>query len=442
MTTLFFIAPKGHKHPAVSVAHSKKITRAMKKSLLLPLLFLAGLAAAQIPANRSPLRIETIMQGERFAGFSPDDFSWSEDGKTIYFTWNPELDTLRSLYKTDLNGSAPQRVSIEEQQNMVSGGAYSRDRSRKVYSKNGDIFLWEAATGSSRPLIQTTASEFAPRFSGDERQVVYQSGDNLFSWDMSTGAIRQLTNFQRGAKREDPRKSSQEQWLETDQLALFDVLRERKAESETRERRTKALAPKRPFEYYYGERSLSNLQISPDLRFVTFRLTTRAKTRTAQMPDYVTQSGFSSMQDTRTKVGAAQDTHETGIFDAQRDTIYWLNTKNIEGIFDKPEFLRDYHRDTLPYNNKYDKPREIIMHGPVFSDDGKAAVVLRSQDNKDRWIMLLDLPTGQLRLLDRQRDEAWIGGPGMGGEPATSAGCPTTAASGSSLKPPVFHTFI
>lgn len=391
----------------------QKISCAMKKSLLLPLLLVATVAAAQTPANRSPLRIETIMQGERFTGFSPDDMSWSEDGKTIYFSWNPDLDTLRSLYKTDLNGAAPQRVSIEEQQAMTSGGTYTRDGSRKVYSKNGDIFLWDAASGQSRPVLQTTASEFAPRFSGDEQRIVYQSGDNLYSWDIATGAIRQLTNFQRGAKREEPRKSSQEQWLETDQLALFEVLRERKAESETRERRTKALAPKRPFEFYYGDRGLSNLQVSPDLRFVTFRLSTRAKTRTAQMPDYVTQSGFSSMEDTRTKVGAAQDTYETGIFDTQRDTIYWVSTKDIEGIFDKPEFLRDYHRDTLPYKNKYDKPRDVIIHGPVFSDDGKAAVVLRSQDNKDRWIMLLDLPTGQLRLLDRQRDEAWIGGPGI-----------------------------
>ena len=38
-----------------------------------------------------------------------------------------------------------------------------------------------------------------------------------------------------------------------------------------------------------------------------------------------------------------------------------------------------------------------------------------SQDNKDRWILLLDPATGELELLDRQRDEAWIGGPGIGG---------------------------
>src|SRR6185436_3611842 len=35
--------------------------------------------------------------------------------------------------------------------------------------------------------------------------------------------------------------------------------------------------------------------------------------------------------------------------------------------------------------------------------------------NKDRWLMLLDTGSAKLSLLDRQRDEAWVGGPGTGG---------------------------
>src|SRR5690606_33265903 len=43
-----------------------------------------------------------------------------------------------------------------------------------------------------------------------------------------------------------------------------------------------------------------------------------------------------------------------------------------------------------------------------------ALVVVRSQDNKDRWIMEMHPETGKLTLMDRQRDEAWIAGPGIG----------------------------
>src|SRR5690606_10112336 len=44
-----------------------------------------------------------------------------------------------------------------------------------------------------------------------------------------------------------------------------------------------------------------------------------------------------------------------------------------------------------------------------------AFVIALSTDNKDRWILRLHPEDGSLTLIDRQRDEAWIGGPGIGG---------------------------
>ncbi|MCH5720702.1 S9 family peptidase [Niabella hibiscisoli] len=38
---------------------------------------------------------------------------------------------------------------------------------------------------------------------------------------------------------------------------------------------------------------------------------------------------------------------------------------------------------------------------------------IHSDDNKDRWLMQWDINLNKLSLLDRQRDEAWIGGPGI-----------------------------
>ncbi|MGZ4000272.1 MAG: prolyl oligopeptidase family serine peptidase, partial [Mucilaginibacter sp.] len=56
------------------------------------------------------------------------------------------------------------------------------------------------------------------------------------------------------------------------------------------------------------------------------------------------------------------------------------------------------------------------VYGPIWSEDGKnAIVVITAQDYKDRWIMKLDPATGHLTLIDRQHDDAWVGGPGIGG---------------------------
>jgi hypothetical protein len=41
-----------------------------------------------VPISRS--RYREIMEGEDFVGYLPEDIRWSEDSKTVYFTWNPE----------------------------------------------------------------------------------------------------------------------------------------------------------------------------------------------------------------------------------------------------------------------------------------------------------------------------------------------------------------
>ena len=55
------------------------------------------------------------MQGEQFVGYLPSGISWSEDSKTIYFSWNPEMDTLRHTFKVGVGEDQPQRLSIEEE---------------------------------------------------------------------------------------------------------------------------------------------------------------------------------------------------------------------------------------------------------------------------------------------------------------------------------------
>jgi dipeptidyl aminopeptidase/acylaminoacyl peptidase len=388
--------------------------------LLLALLFFFALGngseiLAQTPANRSKLSIEQIMQGDRFVGFLPEDVHWAEDNSALYFTWNPNMAPLRSQYKVELKGGQPQEVSIEEQKNLPDPGVYNKAGSLLLYEKNGDIFLLDKSTGQSRHLTNTVDRESNPIFSGDEAAIIFTKDNNLYTWEFAGGALRQLTNLRRGNKRVEPGVGAQEQWLRNDQLEWMEVLQQRKETRELREQRNKTLDPQRPREIYYGEKQLSNLQCSPDLRFVTYRLSSRNNSKGTAVPDYVTESGYTEELNARAKVGGTQDLLELFIYDIARDTYYVVDTKLIDGIYDKPAFLREYHKDTTAYATRYSQPRETIIHGPFFSADGKAAVVVRALDNKDRWIMLLDLPSGQFKHLDRQHDDAWIGGPGIDG---------------------------
>lgn len=386
-----------------------------RSSFALLFLLLPIFLFSQKGSNRSTLTIEQIMKGEDFIGYVPTNPFWSEDSKTIYFSWNPDMDTLRSLYKITLDNNNPVKVSLEEEKNLPGrNGNYNKAHTKKVYAKNGDLFLLDIPSMKTTQVTNTLDREDNPQFSGDERQIIFVSGGNVYTWDIETGATSQLTNFRRGNKRDEPRKTANEQVLEEQQMELFGILRERKAERELREAHNKALEPARPKEYYYGDKSMAFVQASPDLKFVTFRLTKSAPDKHTEVPNYVTESGAKEDLRSRSKVGAPQDTYEFGIYDVMKDTVYLVDTKQIPDIYDKPAFLREYYKGTEPYKATYDKPREVSYSPAFYSEDGKAVVNITSEDNKDRWIMLLDLPTGKLKVLDHQHDDAWIGGPGVG----------------------------
>lgn len=363
------------------------------------------------------LTVEKIMQDQsKWIGTSPSNIFWSEDGKTLYFSWNPDKNKGDSLYKFVLPDRTPVKVTPKERRALpAQSGTYSPSRSMKVYEKQGELYLLYTKTLKIKQLTNTIERESNPYFSGDETKIIFSRSNNLFSLSLEDGTITQLSNFLTGSKKAEAKPANdEEKWLKADQLAMFDVLKERKEKKEEAEKNAKADLAKRPKEIYTEDKTLEQPQISPDLRYITYRLSVQPKNaKTTIVPSFVTESGFTEDIATRTKVGSPLATYENFVYDIKKDTVYQIVTKDIAGIMDQPEFLKDYaKKDTT---KKKPVARKTIILGPIWSPDGSYAVVnIRSVDNKDRWIMQLDPATGKLKLLDRQHDEAWVGGPGIG----------------------------
>jgi len=367
-------------------------------------------------ARNAQLSIKDIMKGEDFVGYLPGTPIWSEDGKQIYFSWNPDKDTLSSTYSLDLASKETHKLTPEELKNRHStGGNYSDDFNRKLYEKYGDIYLLDIKKDHLTQVTNTLARESNPVFSGDESKVIFRKENNLYAWDIAAGTIRQLTNFKKGTAKSEPGTNDMAQWLEQDQLAYFGVLRERKATNEARENQRQLMEPTRPSEIFIGKKRISNLTISPDMNYVVYQLMKAVDDKNTLVPDFVTESGYTRDLQARPKVGSEQNQYETWIYSIGGDSTYQLKVDEIPGIYDKPEYRREYEKSDSVWIEVYHDPREVIVLPPRFSDDGKAVVVVRAQDNKDRWIMQLNLEDGSLKLLDRQRDEAWVGGPGVSG---------------------------
>lgn len=367
------------------------------------------------------------MRDPKWIGISPSATHWAGDSKTIYFNWNPNNTERDELFSITPSAIKPVKVSIDEKRSIVSeNGAWNKKHTLKLFEKNGDIFLSDPQSGKVSQLTNTTEREYDPSFNGDESRVLFMKGDNLYAFKLNAGELVQLTNFshsaapapagsKKGAKtnKTPAAGNEQETWLKKQQLELFDIIKVNERDRKLDSIENKELGPKKLKEIATDDKSVGDVQQSPDGRFITYRLTKRpADAKRTIVPDYVTASGFTEDINNRTKVGAPQSTSESFVFDTQRDSVYKIISSTIPGIKDIPDYVKDYPKE-LEERAKLNEDRKVVIEATYWSEDGKNAVaVVTAQDNKDRWIMKLDPATGNLTLLDREHNDAWVGGPG------------------------------
>lgn len=385
-------------------------------SILVLLMILGGedLLLHQVYSQQlAPLTVEKIMRDPQWIGAQPSNAFWSEDSKHIYFNWNPEGAQSDSLYVISTDGGTARKLSRAERRALPSRlGTYNQARTQKLYTKEGDIFVLDVASGQVQQITRTVGREFGAQFSLDEGSIIYQLNNNLYTWEIASGEMCQLSDFRSGkkaAEKADP-KDEQRKWVKQEEESLIQVLKKRSEDRETSRIQREAEASPRPKRIYLERKNLQGLTISPDERFISYRLMKSVSGQNTKVPNYIAESGYTEELNARPKVGSQGASYESFIYDTQRDSVYRIQTNDIPGIYDQADYMEDYAAE------KDDDPQEraVLMLGPNWSKDGKHAVmVVRSLDFKDRWIMLLDAESGKLKSLDRQQDEAWIDGPGI-----------------------------
>jgi dipeptidyl aminopeptidase/acylaminoacyl peptidase len=360
------------------------------------------------------LSVEKIMQDPKWMGNFPSNIKWDDNGEIIYFDYNPEGNPADSLYKININNlSQIEKVSLAEKKNLIPSNAdENKAKTQKVFTQSGDLILVDMASGEKKTLLSFGESLSNPKFLAKDNRIAFQYSNNLYVYDLQTGILERLTRIKSGTKPNEKTEDleEREKWLKEDNLALLQIVREREEKKEKSKNYNEAISEPEPFSFYTGKKQLGNLQLSPDESFVTFSLISMADYKRTDVPDYTHASGYTTDLPSRSKVGDKPTKVELAIYDLKIDSVYFVKTDKLPGIKDFPDYVKDY-----PDRKWEAKDREVIISSPNFSSDGKYAVVnIRSVDNKDRWISLLDLKTGDLKNLDRQRDEAWISGPGIG----------------------------
>ncbi|TDH28837.1 S9 family peptidase [Segetibacter sp. 3557_3] len=392
--------------------------------------------------SRAQLTVEKIMKDQKWIGSSPSGLNWAMDSKSVLFNWNPERNVSDSVYAYTVQTKSITKANYNQalQTAATGNGSYNTARTQLAYAYRNDIFLLDIKTNKTTRITQTEDIENNARFAARDQWIVFNRNQNLYAWDLQTGVTRQLTNFARstepvatagartgatgnrtataaaGSRSEGATPTvSQEQWLKENQLTTSDVLKQRQLKRAQRDSFLKSMKIADTVKAIaIGDRLVQGAQVSPNGRFVTYRLTQSASNaKTIIVPDYVTESGYTTDIPGRTKVGAPTGRSEFFVFDREQDSVLAVATDSLPGIMDVPDYMKDYPQK---FAGRKPTPRAVVVTGINWNESGSRAIVdIRSQDNKDRWIMELDPARGKLKAVDRQRDEAWIGGPGVSG---------------------------
>lgn len=374
----------------------------MKFTLVLSLVFATGVLSAQ-----SKLKLEEIMQGPGFTGYSPENIRWSADSKSVYFDWNHLQNPGNLTYVVNPTSPHPKEATLTIHSVPSAGFGPESTYATYYYESDGTLMRYRNGTSSGSTVLSLEDAVSNVQRVLHPGHVYFVMRQNLYCYDEQNGSVQQITRLLQGTA---PTKTDST-LLMKQQYELFDYIR--KEAERQKWQTTHSINRKIPEAYYYAKNERpEDLVISPDERFVTFRLSDYGEETPTFFEEFISPTGYTNRMAARPKVGNTDPTHRLAIYDLAKDTVYFVGFSGLSDVRKKPAYLSDYGTG----NGLYDRDRALIMHAPVMHPNGKTALVdVRSYDNKDRWIVLLDLATGAITEMEHQHDEAWIGGPGISG---------------------------
>ncbi|MDX6484226.1 MAG: hypothetical protein QOE95_1997 [Gaiellaceae bacterium] len=323
---------------------------------------------------------------------------------------------------------------------------FTRDQRRVSFTRAGNLYIMSLDTGSLEQLTDIRAAGATPQLAGGG------------GGQRGGASISAAVGAQGGG-------SESQETVRKEERELIDAVRERTEAREQQEAKSKAKEKRKPLNLPAGQ-SVLNLTLSPDGAFIIATIgEPAAGARNTIVPNYVSDSGYTEEIPGRTKVGDVQGRTrqmiinvETGdakqIDHGQRvEVAPRINTRTEGNASEQTQRERGDTTQPEPRaprrtaeqgqqqqsqqqsgqqqqgaqqqpprtqtegqqgtQQSQQRDRDVQLSQLQWSDDGKSAALLaRSADNKDRWVMLLDPSTGKTKVLATVHDDAWVDGPG------------------------------
>jgi len=375
------------------------------RRLVAAMVVVAGLhtaLSAQKPTakpNGFELTIDSIMLGPKLVGYPPSGLRWSGDSARLYFEWRQAGEDETATWVVARDGSDPRRLTDAERRLAPPvNGVWDAAHRRVLFVDDGDVVLVDSVAGTRRQITRTTGNEAHPRWARHETAVTFTRDNNLYLVpveDTALGGVVQLTDV--APKKKEPHETESQKFLKAEEEKLIEhtrVAEEKKKKAE--DKKKEHALPKYEL---HDHQSATDLQLSPDGKHVFILVTEDPDSaKYAEVPNYVTATGYTEDIPAREKVGDVQDKRMLVVMDV--------------------ETAKAASADTAFAGEK----RAVNWSMPRIADDGSVAVAeARAADNKDRWLVAVDPESGKTHVVDALHDDAWVrevGGFGPNAQPS------------------------
>ena len=325
------------------------------------------------------LQLDLIMRGPGFVGALPEAPEWSVDGTQIYY-WKKFPDSLQKTYYS--YHVVQQKTTLLTKQEWQKRWAWELEAGALNYMRIQDQVLEikdpKTQTVKSYPLF--TNSIWNLQVQNKAHTVAFQQGNNLFVFDLQYGLAKQLVGYQKSV----PEKHTSNGFSQTE-LEFFESLRKQQLQSTKFDLPTVKLLSFEP---------QGALQVDPSARFVLLKDEKQPEETPTEVPHFISADAHVYNEKSRSKVLNEEPSQHLYLHDLSSDSLVEL--------------------DFFGLTQMNSEDRALIIHPAIFAQTQPLALLdIRSADNKDRWIVALDLQTRTIRELEHQHDSAWIGGPGI-----------------------------
>ncbi len=385
------------------------------------------------------LTLEQAMADPDWIGREPRNPYWADDSQSLYFSQKRLGAEQEDLFESTLDGDISEVLADELAQADTANGILSPNQQLKAYSRAGDLYVRSLPNGEVRQLTRSAEDEAPVQFSADSRKIIFTRDEQQFVRDLETGLEYQAAEL---LVEDYPGDEDELDYLTAQQSRLFDIIQLQEA----REDAAKAFADSNraadrarlALPYYLGaDMEILSSALSPNEAWMLVTLRDseeREPGRVGSMPNYVTASGYVENREVRSRVGTSDFADQTLILlDLARHEfgVVELDALPTRDLVPLEQQLGE--QAPADENGDADESREVYISGLRWSDDGERALFnVISRDNKDRWLLRLDvaalrLPAAgeeeladgsrrgalefesdHLTLLHHEHDPAWI----------------------------------